>query len=191
MFKLGTAQAVDDGVQEAIQIREAHESIVDLDGNFLLSRKLLASKHQQDQPRNSRRPKAENKQQDDQSDKEDGSSQLGPVADRLLLQPVGDLDSTVDQDDRWDENRREKHQLSEGDSDGTLCAGRPVRLVVTALKGGQKGWDGQRQEYNPDQNGDENASFPNLEGVLNARMNHAKVTVNGDDGQEGDTCSSV
>lgn len=194
VFELGTAQTVDDGVQKAIQIREAHESVVDLNGDFLRFRKLRDSNHQQHQPRNSRRPKAENKHQDNQSDQEHGSSQLGPVADRLLLQPVGDPDSTVDQDDRWDENRREKHKLSEGNRGGGLwkLSWRVVRLVaVAALEAGQHGRDGQRHKHNPDQNRDENVSLPDLEGVPNAGMNHAEVTIDGNDSQEGDARFSV
>lgn len=206
VFELGTAQKVNNRIQQAIQVREAHEPIVDLNRDFFCALMILDSDQQQHQPWNSGRPEAKNKDQDNQSDQEHRSCQLGPVTHRLLLQPVRDPYGTVDQDDRRDEDRCEKHQLSEGigDDGGSLVvrdsrdvrdvrAVRAVRVarVVAALEGGQHRRDGQRQKQNPDHNGNENGPFMHLEWVFYPWMDHAHVTVDGNNSQERNAGSSV
>lgn len=113
-FKLGAAEAVDQGVQETVHVGQHHEAVKGHSCPILggLAR-ILDADDQQDHPGQRTGKEAEGKDHHDAGHQEHGPLQLRPVADGFLPETVDDAYGAVDQDDEGDDNLCEEDHLSQ------------------------------------------------------------------------------
>ena len=113
-FKLSAAEAVDQRVQQAVEVGQNHEAVEGLCGDVLcVLRPPLHPGDEQNHPCQGAGQEADGEHHHDGGDQERRPPQLGLVPHRLLPQPVDDADSAVEKDDEGDDDLGEEHYLTE------------------------------------------------------------------------------